>query len=71
MPTLTLEQVMSGSDIYLDWGLSDLLMVQLSGRKVLYGLSRIDGTLVELTVDQFGAVTFEDSISLNGSGTVV
>ena len=67
MPTLTLEQVMSGSDIYLDWGLSDLLMVELSGRKVLYGLSRIDGTLVELTVDQFGAVTFEDSISLNGS----
>lgn len=67
MTTLTMNQVLSGADLGLDWGLTDLLLVELSGRKILYGLSRVDGTLIELTVQPSGDITFEDSLSLNGS----
>ena len=67
MTTLTLDQVLSGADLGLDWGLSDLLLVELSERTVLYGLSRIDGALIELTVHPSGSTAFDDSLSLSGT----
>ena len=67
MTTLTLHQVLSGAELGLDWGLSDLLLVELSERTVLYGLSRIDGALIELTVHPPGNLAFDDSLSLSGT----
>lgn len=67
MPILTVDQVLTGTAIGLDFGLSDLLVLEIGGRRVLYAFSRIESALVEVDIALDGTLTFEDSLSLNGS----
>lgn len=66
MPTLSVDQVLSGGELGLSFGLSDLLVLDLGGRRILYALSRIEDTLVEVEFASDGTLIFADSLSLAG-----
>lgn len=67
MPTLVVDQVLSGTALGLSFGLADLLVLDIGGRRVLYALSRTEATLVEVTVASDGTLSFDASLSLSGS----
>ena len=66
MPQLTVSQVLSGADL----GLTDLLVLEIGGRTVLYALSRTDGALAEVTVGADGALTPVGTLALSGGFSV-
>ena len=70
MPVLVVDQVLTGADLGLDWGPSDLLYADIGGRTVLYVLSRTDGALSEATVSASGLLTPVQSIAVSGSFVV-
>ena len=67
VPELALQQVVTGPQLGLSFGLSDLLVIEIGGRTVLYGLSRTEGRLVELTVAPDGSLTVAGSLALTGA----
>ena len=70
MPSLTVDQVLSGVDLGLDFGMADLLVLDIGGRRVLYALSRIEGMLAEIDIAADGSLTFDDSLPLSGTFAV-
>lgn len=70
MPTLVVDQVLSGTPLGLDFGLSDVLVLEAGGRRVLYALSRTEGLLVEVDIASDGSLTVVDSVILSGSFAV-
>lgn len=70
MPTLSVDQVLSGGELGFSFGLSDLLVLDTGNRHVLYALSRIEGVLVEVEISPDGTLTFVDSLSLTGDFAV-
>ena len=66
MAVLTVEQILSGSTLGLVSGLSDLLVLDIGGRTVLYGLSRTENRLVEIDVAADGTLGFVDAMSVQG-----
>lgn len=67
MPTLSVDQVLTGGEIGLSFGLADLLILDVGGRSVLYALSRIEGTMIEIDIAMDGTLSLADSLSLAGS----
>ncbi len=70
MPQLTVNQVLSGTDLGLTWGLTDLLVLEIGGRTVLYALGRTDGALAEVTIGADGTLTPVGTLSLSGGFSV-
>ena len=70
MPQLTVNQVLSGTDLGLIWGLTDLLVLEVGGRTVLYALSRTDGALAEVSVAGDGTLTPVGTLTLAGGFSV-
>ena len=67
MAGLSVEQVLSGGALGLTSGLSDLLILDIGGRRVLYALGRVDGVLHEIEVGSDGTLTPVSTVSLTGS----
>lgn len=67
MAVFSLEEVLSGTLLGLTSGLTDLLVLEIGGRRVLYALSRTDNTLVELDIAANGSLSVAGSVSLVGS----
>ena len=67
MTVLTVEQLLSGSTLGLTSGLSDLLVLEIGGRKVLYALSRTENALIELDVAADGTLSMAGSSLLTGT----
>ncbi|MDD9979229.1 MAG: hypothetical protein OXQ30_16100 [Boseongicola sp.] len=70
MPHLVVDQVLTGPDIGLSFGMNDLLIVEIGGRTVLYGLAKADGEIVELTINGDGTLTLANQFDLAGSFVV-
>ncbi|MGI9389023.1 MAG: calcium-binding protein [Boseongicola sp.] len=70
MPQLTVNQVLSGADLGLIWGLTDLLVLEVGDRTVLYALGRTDSGLVEVTVGSDGTLTPVGVLALSGDFSV-
>ncbi|NNE79948.1 MAG: hypothetical protein HKN18_06705 [Silicimonas sp.] len=70
MTVLTVEQLLSGSTLGLTSGLSDLLVLEIGGRKVLYALSRTENALIELDVAADGTLSMAGSSLLTGTFAV-
>ncbi|MBT8458203.1 MAG: hypothetical protein KJN60_00865, partial [Boseongicola sp.] len=66
MSQLVVDQIVSGEVLGLDWGLSDLLYVEVGGRRLIYGLSRTDEKLVAVEMASNGTVSVVDEMALNG-----
>ena len=69
MPALTIDQVLTGAQLGLTFGATDLLVMEIGGRRVLYALSRNDAALVEIEVSGDGTLTFVGGLGLAGSFT--
>lgn len=67
MSGLVVDQVLSGADLGLSAGLSDLLILDIGGRRVVYALSRSEHKLVELTLSATGALTVDGAMNLSGT----
>lgn len=67
MPTLVVDQVLTGASLGLSSGLSDLLVVDVGGRRVLYALSRTDGQLVEIGFSGLGSLSVVTSLATTGT----
>ena len=67
MAVLTFEQILSGSSLGLVSGLSDLLMLEIGGRRVLFALSRTENRLIEIEVSGTGALQVAGSLNLQGT----
>lgn len=67
MPALTVDQIMSDIVLGLASGLDDLLVLELNGRRVLYGVSRAESRLVEIEVASDGQLSLSGSLNLSGS----
>lgn len=67
MPTLTINQTLTGQDLGLTSGLSDILVLNIGGRRVLYALSRSEGQLLEVEVATNGSLSVVNTLALNGS----
>ncbi len=67
MTEMSVNQVLTGPQLGLAWGPSDLLIVEIGGRTVLYALSRTDSALAEVTINADGSLTAVDVLSLNGA----
>ncbi|MEK6216396.1 MAG: hypothetical protein N2B03_04165, partial [Boseongicola sp.] len=70
MPQLSVNQVLSGTDLGLIWGLTDLLVMEVGGRTVIYALSRTDGALAEVTIGSDGTLTPVGTLTLSGGFSV-
>ena len=71
MSALTVDQVLSGSDLGLVAGFADVLVADIGGRQVLYALNRAEGSLFEFTIDPAtGALGLAASLTLAGSFAV-
>ncbi|NNL36190.1 MAG: hypothetical protein HKP35_10250 [Silicimonas sp.] len=70
MPTLVVDQVLTGTELGLSLGLSDLLVLNIGGRTVLYALSRTEGALVEVEIVSDGSLVAVGSLALNGGFAV-
>ncbi len=70
MPQLTVNQVLTGTDLGLIWGLTDLFVLDVGGRTVLYALSRTDGALAEISVAGDGTLSPEGTLALSGGFSV-
>ena len=66
MPQLIVSQVVESGELGLDWGLSDLLFAEIGGRKILYAVSRTEGTLIELEMSSDGTVLVSRSLAIDG-----
>lgn len=67
MAVLTVAQILSGGSLGLVSGLDDLLVAEIGGRRVLYGLNRAENRLVELSVGPGGGLTFDGFLVLAGT----
>ena len=67
MTALTVEQTLPGSTLGLISGLSDLLVIEIGGRRVLYALSRTENRLVELEIAPDGSLTVSGSLAVTGT----
>lgn len=67
MPELVVDQVLTGAELGLDWGLSDILVADIGGRQVLYALGRTDGKLAEVEVAADGTLVPVATLSLSGT----
>jgi Ca2+-binding RTX toxin-like protein len=67
MPVLTVEDVLTGGQLGLTFGLSDLLVLEFGDRRVLYALGRNDMTLVEVDIGGDGTLSFAGTLALSGS----
>ncbi len=67
VPQLIVNQTISAGELGLDWGISDLLFAEISGRRIVYVLSRSDQTLVELEIAPDGTVSVVQDLELQGS----
>ena len=67
MPALTIDQVLTGTQLGLAFGATDLLMMEIGGRRVLYALSRNDLALVEIEIAGDGSLTVVGGLHLSGS----
>lgn len=66
MAVLSVEQVLSGTTLGLTSGLSDLLILEFSGRTVIYALGRVDGVLHEIELASDGSLMPVASLALAG-----
>ena len=62
MPTLVVDQVLSGASLGLSFGLADLLVVDFGGQRILYGLSRTENKLVRIDIAANGDLSFSGHI---------
>jgi hypothetical protein len=67
VPQLIVNQVLSGNSLGLIWGLTDLLILEVGGRTVIYALSRTDGAMAEVTVSSDGTLIPVGTLTLSGS----
>lgn len=67
MPVLTVAQILSGTDLGLNSGLEDLLILETGGRRVLYALNRAENQLIEIEISSSGSVTVAGSLGLSGT----
>ncbi len=67
MADLSVEQTISGTTLGLVSGFGDLLVLEVGGRRVLYALSRTEGTLVELEIAGDGSLNLAGSVQLTGN----
>ncbi|MEQ9037476.1 MAG: hypothetical protein RIE24_03895 [Silicimonas sp.] len=67
MPTLVVDQILSGPALGLGFGLADLMVLDVGGRRVLYALSRTEATLVEIGVGPDGALSVANQLPLAGT----
>lgn len=70
MAVLAVDQVLTGAALGLSYGLSDLLVLDIGGRRVLYALSRTEGALVEIEVTGDGTLSAVGSLTLAGTFAV-
>jgi Ca2+-binding RTX toxin-like protein len=70
MAVLAVDQVLTGAVLGLTYGLSDLLVLDIGGRRVLYALSRTEGTLVEVEVASDGTLSAVGTLALAGTFAV-
>ncbi len=66
MPTLAVDQTLSGADLGLTSGLDDLLLLEIGGRRVLYLLSRAENRLIEVELGGTGDLSVAGAITLSG-----
>lgn len=67
MAVLTVEQVLSGTALSLTSGFSDILVLDIVGRRVLYALSRTENRLIELEIAADGSLSVAGSLNLQGT----
>ena len=67
MATLSVEQVLTASDLGTTAGLTDLAHATLGGRTVLYALNRAEGLLHEIAVASDGALALAQTMTLSGN----
>lgn len=67
MAVLTVEQDLSLNSLGLTSGLTDLLVLEFGGRRILYALSRSENLLIELEVATDGALSIVNSVALTGT----
>ncbi len=67
MAALTVEEILTGTTLGVTSGLVDLFVLETGGRRVLYALDRSEARLLELDVSASGALTYEDSLQLQGT----
>lgn len=67
MAALTVAQILSGRSLGLVSGLDDLLVTDIGGRRVIYGLNRAENRLIELSVGPGGALSLEGSLVFAGT----
>ena len=67
MPTLSVEQVVSGTALGLDYGLSDLLVLDYGGQNMLFALSRSEGRLIALDISTGGTLSVLEEMTLSGT----
>ncbi len=70
VPQLAVDQVLSGSELGLSVGISDLAVLEIGGRTVLYALGRSDNAVAEVTVNADGTLTPVGTLALTGYFTV-
>lgn len=66
MPTLAVEQVLSGASLGLESGLVDILVFEAGGRRILFALSRTENLLIEVEIASDGTLDAVDEMSILG-----
>ena len=67
MAALTVEDILTGAALGVTSGLVDLFVLETGGRCVLYALSRGEACVLELEISANGALSFDDSLQLQGT----
>lgn len=67
MAVLTVDQVLDGSSLGLTSGLSDLLVLDLGGKSILYALSRTENRLIQIGIASDGTLTVDASVTVQGT----
>lgn len=67
MAGLSVDQSISGTTLGLVSGLSDLMVLDIGGRRVVYALNRAESALVELDVASDGSLSLAGSVLLTGT----
>ncbi len=67
MAALTVDQILSGTDLGLTSGIDDLFVLEIGGRRVLFALNRAENSLIELDISLNGSLSVASTLLLSGT----